>query len=131
VAAAKAGIEKKDTDAMYARLKENPFNSARKMMSVLVATDKSNLPLFRGVKFAGCVKGAPNKILDRCNKILVGPQATKPLDAVGKAAILKGVCVCVCLLFAVCCLLVLFVCVCVFSSLQKVFCLCVQERARE
>lgn len=61
IAALKANINKKDVDANYVRLKEIPFDSNRKRMSVLVQSKKGQLFLF--------TKGAPDVILSLCTKI--------------------------------------------------------------
>ena len=60
-AGAKAGIRKTDTDREYVRLRENPFSSDRKMMSVLVKRG--------GEKFV-MAKGAPDVLIKKCTKIL-------------------------------------------------------------
>lgn len=57
----KAGIKKPKIDKEYIRLRENPFSSDRKMMSVLVNRD--------GRKFV-MAKGAPDVLIKKCTKIL-------------------------------------------------------------
>lgn len=60
-AGSKAGIRKPDIDREYGRLRENPFSSDRKMMSVLVRGS--------GSKFL-MAKGAPDVLIKKCSKIL-------------------------------------------------------------
>jgi len=61
IAGIKANINKQDIDANYVRLKEIPFDSDRKRMSVVVKSKKGELFLF--------TKGAPDVILSLCTKI--------------------------------------------------------------
>ncbi|MCG0274794.1 MAG: cation-translocating P-type ATPase [Thermosediminibacteraceae bacterium] len=63
VAASKANILKQDVERSYKRVKEIPFDSERKRMSVLVKTPRGELFLF--------TKGAVDVIMDLCNKIEV------------------------------------------------------------
>lgn len=60
VASAKAGIWRDKQETLYPRLKEFPFNSQRKRMSVICQTN-SHYTMF--------VKGAPEIILERCTHI--------------------------------------------------------------
>lgn len=61
IAALKANIKKEAIDANFVRLKEIPFDSDRKRMSVIVQTKKGELFLF--------TKGAPDVILSLCTNI--------------------------------------------------------------
>lgn len=61
IAALKANISKEDVDTDYVRLKEIPFDSDRKRMSVMVQSKRGELFLF--------TKGAPDVILSLCTKI--------------------------------------------------------------
>jgi Ca2+-transporting ATPase len=58
VAAAKAGITKKDLEAAYPRIHEVPFTSERKRMTTVHKTSEEKLVAY--------VKGAPEVILERC-----------------------------------------------------------------
>lgn len=60
VAAAKAGIWRNRLESTYLRIKEIPFNSERKRMTIVFQQDN---------KFEAFVKGAPEVILDRCTHI--------------------------------------------------------------
>lgn len=60
VAAAKAGIWRNKLESTYLRVKELPFNSERKRMTIVFQHDN---------KFEAFVKGAPEVILDRCTHI--------------------------------------------------------------
>lgn len=62
VAAAKAGFTEDMIRETYPRVAENPFNSARKMMSTLHKTNEGNL--------VGYVKGAPEIIIERSTQVL-------------------------------------------------------------
>lgn len=61
VAGLKGDINKEIVDSNYARLKEIPFDSDRKRMSVVVKSRQGELFVFS--------KGAPDSILPLCNKI--------------------------------------------------------------
>lgn len=61
VLGAKAGITQQSLGGMYTRVKEFPFDSERKRMSVLVTHQGGQLV---------CVKGAPDVLLDHCSYIL-------------------------------------------------------------
>ncbi len=70
VAAAKAGLRKRDLEAQFPRLDEIPFSSERKRMTTLHQTD-------RGV--VAYAKGAPEVILESCSRILT-QDGELPLD---------------------------------------------------
>ncbi|MGB9928613.1 MAG: cation-translocating P-type ATPase [Methanosarcina sp.] len=82
VAARKAGLEAEALNARLARLAEVPFSSERKLMSTVHsdAEQKERLLAF--------TKGAPDILLARCTKELVGEEI-KPLAAERRAEILK------------------------------------------
>lgn len=62
VAAAKAGLEKSELEKIYPRVGEIPFTSERKRMTTIHS-------MLEGETFAH-MKGAPEVVLERCNKIL-------------------------------------------------------------
>lgn len=66
VAAMKAGYTKKSLDGYFTRVREFPFDSARKMMSVVVKDQQ-------GRSFV-ITKGAPDVILGQCTKLAYGGQ---------------------------------------------------------
>jgi Ca2+-transporting ATPase len=83
VAAAKAGLRRETLDARLPRLSERPFSSDRKIMSTVHRdTAGGNRP----VLFA---KGAPDVVLARCSRELVGLEA-RPLTPERRSAILRG-----------------------------------------
>lgn len=57
------GIDKKAVDFSYRRVRELPFDSDRKLMSVICRTTSGEFFLF--------AKGAPEVIMCKCNKILI------------------------------------------------------------
>jgi len=61
IAGLKGKINKQDIDSNFARIKEIPFDSERKRMSVVVKSRRGELFLF--------TKGAPDVILSLCTKI--------------------------------------------------------------
>ncbi len=80
VAARKAGLEAETLEARLPRLAEVPFSSERKLMSTLHRDrDRENKP----VMFS---KGAPDVLLARCTRELVGEDA-QPLSLDRRAAI--------------------------------------------
>jgi Ca2+-transporting ATPase len=106
VAAFKAGYRTDIVDPVFQRVRENPFNSARKMMSVIITTKaevKSNPSIAAGIPFPelfepvcfAIAKGAPNIILDHCVSIQVpgpdGAGVTRALTAQDRSEILKSI----------------------------------------
>ncbi|CAH1207213.1 Calcium-transporting ATPase [Paenibacillus plantiphilus] len=61
VLAAKLGVTAKSLDGLYKRVKEYPFDSDRKRMSVLVSHQGGRLI---------CTKGAPDMLMQQCSYIL-------------------------------------------------------------
>ena len=76
VAAAKAGMTKKDMEALYPRVHEVPFTSERKRMTTVHKTPEGTLVAY--------VKGAPELILERSTHILQDGQADKLSAKEGK-----------------------------------------------
>ena len=68
VSAAKHNIRKDDIDFEFKRIKEMPFKSERKMMSVVVAKNNKRYVFS---------KGAPEKILSLCSYILINGKKKK------------------------------------------------------
>lgn len=62
VSGAKANLWKEELDELYPRLEEFPFDSSRKMMSVIVR--------YQGGDRYVITKGAPEIVLDRCVKLI-------------------------------------------------------------
>ena len=62
------GLDKKQETERYPRIKEFPFSSERKMMSI-IRSDKGN--------FISYVKGAPEIILEKCNAELINGKTKK------------------------------------------------------
>lgn len=93
VAGAKVNLDKKQLDGEYKRVKENPFNSARKMMSVLV--DVGNGPrnaCYGNARYISAVKGAPNFILDKCTHMVDDDQSNiRALEPQDRQNILKAI----------------------------------------
>jgi Ca2+-transporting ATPase len=82
VAARKAGLEGEALNARLARIAEVPFSSERKLMST-VHTDSEQKE-----RLLAFTKGAPDVLLARCTKELVG-EDIKPLTAERRTEILK------------------------------------------
>ncbi|RAP78111.1 calcium-translocating P-type ATPase, SERCA-type [Paenibacillus montanisoli] len=61
VLASKLGVTAKSLEGLYQRVKEFPFDSERKRMSVLVSHQGGRLI---------CTKGAPDMLMEQCNYIL-------------------------------------------------------------
>ncbi len=82
VAARKAGLEDEVLSARFARLAELPFSSERKLMSTIHSdADKQERVLV-------FTKGAPDVLLARCSRRLVG-EAIGPLTKVDRTDILR------------------------------------------
>ncbi|HKZ69007.1 MAG TPA: cation-translocating P-type ATPase, partial [Anaerolineales bacterium] len=74
VAAAKAGVWREEMERLFPRVAENPFDSARKVMSTLhsvkEATPESPFAMGDDIpRYALCVKGAPDVVLAACSHI--------------------------------------------------------------
>ncbi len=82
VAARKAGITDEALDARFERVGEVPFSSARKLMST-IHTDAQQLE-----RLLVFTKGAPDLLLARCSRELVG-EGTRPLDDARRTEILQ------------------------------------------
>jgi len=80
VAAAKAGLTKKDLEASYPRIREVPFTSERKRMTTVHKTPEGKLVAY--------VKGAPEIILERSTHVFKNGQVKK-LTAKEKQSILQ------------------------------------------
>lgn len=75
VAAAKAGIDVSSISTSFKRVRENPFNSSRKTMSVFV--ENSTDSAFGTCGFLSIVKGAPNIVLGLCENIMTEDGVTE------------------------------------------------------
>ena len=83
VAARKAGLEDELLDARFERVGEVPFSSERKLMTT-IHTDAE-----RQERLLAFTKGAPDVLIARCSRELVGEE-TRPLSDERRAEILKG-----------------------------------------
>lgn len=71
--AAKLNLKKFDLKAKTPRIGEAPFDSGRKMMSTVHSTS--------GGEYLQYTKGAPDEVLKRCTKILLGGEIVELTDA--------------------------------------------------
>eukprot|EP00475_Leptophrys_vorax_P013211 TRINITY_DN1956_c0_g1_i1.p1 TRINITY_DN1956_c0_g1~~TRINITY_DN1956_c0_g1_i1.p1 ORF type:complete len:1052 (-),score=325.35 TRINITY_DN1956_c0_g1_i1:1636-4791(-) len=90
VAATKAGFDSEKLASQYPRVKENPFNSARKMMSVFVHNSQETA-FPTQAKRLSIVKGAPNVVLDRCVSIVSFDGSVREISADDKNKILEQI----------------------------------------
>ncbi|MCS7096209.1 MAG: cation-translocating P-type ATPase [Nitrososphaerota archaeon] len=72
VAAAKAGLEKGELEKNFPRVGEIPFTSERKRMTTIHKTPEGDIVAY--------MKGAPEVVLERCNKILEDGKEKKLTD---------------------------------------------------
>jgi len=82
VAARKAGLESEALDARFARLAEVPFSSDRKLMSTVHGDTE------RQERVLALTKGAPDVLLARCTKEMVG-EDERPLSAARREEIAR------------------------------------------
>lgn len=82
VAARKAGLEREALEARFARVAEIPFSSERRLMSTIHSDAE------RPERLLAFTKGAPDVLLARCSRELVGCDM-RPLTAERRAAILR------------------------------------------
>ncbi len=96
VAAAKAGYWREELEAIYPRVNEIPFDADRKRMTTIHGLDGADADRLSpittessGSAYVAIVKGAPDLVLDQCDKIQTdrGPE---PLTAERREAILKA-----------------------------------------
>ncbi|HEY5585943.1 MAG TPA: cation-translocating P-type ATPase [Ruminiclostridium sp.] len=80
IAAAKAGITQSNLNNIYKRIDELPFDSDRKCMSIVCKNAKGEIYIF--------TKGAPDMIIDNCNRIMSARGIIK-LDDMTKRTITK------------------------------------------
>ncbi len=80
IAAAKAGITRVGLSAAYERIDELPFDSDRKCMSIVCKNSKGEVYVF--------TKGAPDIIIDKCNRIMSAKGIIK-LDELTRRSITK------------------------------------------
>ncbi len=80
IAAAKAGITQSHLNSSYQRIDELPFDSDRKCMSIVCKNVKNEIYVF--------TKGAPDMIIDKCNRIMSSRGIIK-LDDMTKRTIIK------------------------------------------
>jgi Ca2+-transporting ATPase len=76
VLGAKAGVWKEEVDQLYQRLEEFPFDSSRKMMSVLVRNQYGEKKVV--------VKGAPDVLLNQCTHVQWKGKVTLLTESVKK-----------------------------------------------
>jgi len=77
VAAAKAGLWRKETEQVQPRLAEVPFDSARKRMSTIHRRSPEEIAQSGGPEYIAYVKGAPDVVLTLCDTIL---EDGKPIE---------------------------------------------------
>jgi len=83
VAARKAGLASDQLRARFARVAEVPFSSQRKLMTT-VHSDAD-----REERLLVFTKGAPDVLIERCSRQLVGDE-TRPLDAARRAEVAQA-----------------------------------------
>ncbi len=79
--AAKEGMPKTDLETTFVRVDEAPFDSGRKMMSVVCETPHDS--------YIQYTKGAPDEVLKRCTSVLNEEGDVVPLDDEARAYILS------------------------------------------
>ncbi|MFM7361413.1 MAG: cation-translocating P-type ATPase, partial [Cyanobium sp.] len=90
LAALAAGLEPQEQQSRHPRLREIPFDSHRRRMSVLVEWrgGVDDLPLSGGEALV-LTKGAPLEVLTHCTASLL-PAGAEPLDAVGRQRVIDA-----------------------------------------
>ncbi|MGE4158012.1 MAG: cation-translocating P-type ATPase [Planctomycetota bacterium] len=80
--AAKGGVQKSDLDSRQPKVREHPFDSERKRMSVVHKAPDGKLRVL--------AKGAPDALLARCNRIMEQGRI-RPLEEDDRRRLLEGV----------------------------------------
>ncbi len=88
VAAAKAGLTRKEAEAQFPRVGEIPFDSARKMMTTIHRLEEA-LPVPVETPYVAMVKGAPDFVLEKSTHLLTA-EGIIPLDAARRAEIAEA-----------------------------------------
>ncbi len=83
ISAEKAGIDYNELRKSWARTKEEPFDSERKMMSTINKDPKTNKELV-------FTKGAPEQVLERCNKVLINNRVIRLTPSLKKEILEKN-----------------------------------------
>lgn len=92
IAARKLGIQRDDFKTQWPRVHENPFNSIRKMMSVLVKKENPKNPKwFEGAPYVAIVKGASEQVLRKCVKCVDRSGKVVPLTDERRAELQRGI----------------------------------------
>ncbi len=91
VLAAKAGLWAHEVEKALPRVAEIPFDSHRKRMTTIHAWAGENLqlPFFAASPYLAFTKGAPDLVLEQCNRILDGGQV-RPLTDADRQAVLEA-----------------------------------------
>ncbi len=88
VAAAKAGLTRKEAEAAFPRVGEIPFDSARKMMTTIHRLEEE-LPVPVETPYVAMVKGAPDFVLEKSTHLLTA-EGVVPLDAARRTEIAEA-----------------------------------------
>ncbi|MCS7289406.1 MAG: cation-transporting P-type ATPase [Roseiflexus sp.] len=89
VAARKAGINEEQEAQRMPRIRELPFDSRRKRMSVVCRLPQSQVVTHTSARFVVYVKGAPKETLALCTFFAAG-DSVQPLDEMHRAQILAA-----------------------------------------
>ncbi|MEK6909244.1 MAG: cation-translocating P-type ATPase [Nanoarchaeota archaeon] len=81
VSALKAGLNYRELREKFVRVDELPFDASRKMMSTLHKD---------GSKFLFCTKGAPERIIEKCNYIFIDNRIVRFTDKIRKEILDKN-----------------------------------------
>eukprot|EP00471_Norrisiella_sphaerica_P012954 CAMPEP_0184492938 /NCGR_PEP_ID=MMETSP0113_2-20130426/24635_1 /TAXON_ID=91329 /ORGANISM="Norrisiella sphaerica, Strain BC52" /LENGTH=1104 /DNA_ID=CAMNT_0026877993 /DNA_START=84 /DNA_END=3398 /DNA_ORIENTATION=- len=91
VAANKLGIKKENFNEEFPRFHENPFNSSRKMMSVIVKRGETDRKWYQNKPYVAIVKGASEQVLRKCSHLVDGKGAVVPMTQEHMAKLQEGI----------------------------------------
>ncbi len=82
----------RDMNTLFKRIKENPFNSNRKMMSVLLErTELAKNDWYESAKFVALVKGGSDQVLKKCINVIDESGKAVKMTPELKQRILEGI----------------------------------------
>ena len=94
VAAAKGGFLRAETEKLFPRTQEIPFDSDRKRMTTIHQCNDIDRRIssagFKGEPIIACCKGAPDVVLDLCNRVLQNGSAIALTDEMRQAILAQN-----------------------------------------
>jgi len=91
IAAHKIGVNRDDFKSEFTRIHENPFNSNRKMMSVILKRGATNKDWYERSPYVALIKGGGEQVLARCNSELNDDGEVVPMSKARITQLREGI----------------------------------------